>query len=128
VTVKYCIKTHDVLIHEALSVHYSHHELDAALAVAEKFFVTVRVTGVAGTSTSVGVNIEHSNDGVNWTLRNALVSAFTSAAPAVNSFSGADIGNTSVGGRYVRITAACGGSGGVVSSYVEIWVCGRSSI
>jgi hypothetical protein len=125
-TVKYCIKTHDLLVSEANSIQYSSPELDGALAAAEKFFVSVRVTGVAGTSPTVVVKLEHSNDTVNWQPRSTLVSQNTSLAPAINSFSGSEIGDTTVGGRYTRVTVSCSGTG--LSSYVEVWLCGRSAI
>lgn len=119
-TVKYCIKTHSALITGFNDRYYNDPELNAALATAERFLLSARVTNVTGASPSIGVNIETSNDNVNWQIRSTPISlALTS--PLV----GWEKGETTVGGRFMRLSCALGGSG-ALGGYVELWVCGRS--
>lgn len=119
-TVKYCIKTHSAVIIGTNDRWYSDPSSNTTLALAERFLITARVTNTSGSSLSLGVNIETSNDEVNWQIRSSPISLFLSS-PLV----GWEKGETTVGGRFMRVSAALGGSGSV-AGFVEIWVCGRS--
>jgi hypothetical protein len=121
-TVKYSIKTHSQLITGTNDKYYSDPALNAVLATAEKFLITARVMNTSGGTLSLGVNLECSNDNVNWQIRSSPISLFLSS-PLI----GCDVGDTAVVGRFLRVSAAMGGTG-TVAGYVEIWVCGRSYI
>lgn len=120
-TVKYCLKTHQTLITGIVDKYYSDPEMDTVLATAERFVIQARVSTSGGSAPNLTVGIETSNDAVNWQPRSTVISGV-----AVNGqLFGAEKGETTVGGRYMRVWAQMGG-GGTVYGFVELWVCGRS--
>lgn len=125
-TVKYCIKTHDVGLAGTVT-RYSDSTMDEVLAVAEQFFITAKVVGVGGTSPTLTVMIEHSLDGVNWVAPSLPIFLTALTAGIVNDLRGSEVGSSLVFGRYVRIAAFLGGTGSLTAN-VEIWVCGRSAV
>ena len=97
----------------------------AMFAQAEKFFLQARATQVSGTSPTLTVAIEHSNDGVTWTTKATPISAFGLSAGAINGTTGSDLGTAAVGGAKVRLTISLAGT--TPSAFVEIWLTGRSN-
>ena len=90
---------------------------------AERLLITARVTGATVTTTSLAVNVETSNDDVNWYPGTTLVPS--TPIDLDDPLVWWETGETAVMGRFVRVSATLGGSS-VVGGYVEIWVCGRS--
>ena len=103
---------------------YTPSELNSVLAQGETFWVSARTTQVSGTSPTITVAIEHSNDGVNWTNKATPISAQSLSANAVNLHYGQDTGSTPTGG-FVRLAITLAGTN--PSGQVQVIVAGRAS-
>jgi len=106
---------------------YTDPSLNSALAQAEKYDVQLRLSMATGTSQSVSVTSELSNDGIAWTTKKALIAATpVTAANIVNAY-GQDDGVTSstVGGALMRLNISMTGTS--PSANVEVWIVGRSN-
>ncbi len=106
-------------------VAYSPAEMNESLARADKFFVTARVTQGAGTSPTLTVALEHSCDNVNWNSKAMPISAQPITIASVGFYQGFDLGTAVVGGGFLRVRVALGGTS--PSANVQVVVCGRSS-
>lgn len=126
-TIKYCLKTHSLVVNDSVNTYYSDPELNAALGTAEKFLVEVRTSNVSGTTPKIAVTIETSVDGVNWAARSTPIPAsLTLGVPGPTVQYGSDLGTSVVAGRFIRVGTIL--SGASASAFVEIWVCGRSAV
>lgn len=104
---------------------YTPAELNAPLAQADTFYISARTTQVSGTSVTLTVAIEHSNDGVNWTNKSTPISAASVTANNVNLNYGWDTGTTP-GGCFHRLAITLGGTN--PSGMVQVMVAGRATV
>lgn len=124
-SILFCTKVFNGLLDNSNNIFYSPPELNAALGKAEKYFFQVRPTQVAGTSPTLQLTLETSNDGVNWSVRSTPISA-TSITSTTQALFGNELGTAAVGGCYARVGIKLGGTTPV--SFVEVWVTGRSAV
>lgn len=97
----------------------------AMFAQAERFFLQGRITQSGGTSPTITVLLEHSNDGVTWTTKATLVNALALTPNAITNTTGSDLGTAIVGGCKARLSVALGGTN--PTAFVELWLTGRSN-
>jgi len=107
---------------EGTGARISSAELNNVLGTAEKLIVQIRVTKVTGTSPTLLVFLEHSNDGKDWQSPVTLVEFTALNAGSINTIM-ADSGST-VFGALVRFVVALDGTN--PSGFVEIFACGRA--
>lgn len=112
------------VINDQTNTYYTDPALNGRLGQAEKFMVELKGSNIAATPTPT-VSLEGSNDGVNWTVRNATVITGTALSTTPVQY-GSDDGTQSVGGRFARFGITIGGSSS--SAYVELWVTGRTAV
>ena len=106
-----------------LSPFYSKQELQRQIASAEKFTALIKTTGVTGTGPTMKVDLEHSNDAINWVVKTNLVAGGTAISNTI-TFTPQDTGTTTVGGAFMRLAVTLGGT--TPAAYVEIWLTGRT--
>ena len=125
-SIKYVLKTHDLTINDKVNRYYSDATLDAALASGEKFFLSVRASAVTGSTPTLTLGIDLSNDGIDWITRSTPLSAAAIAVGGVTILSASELGASTVGGRFMRTFVALADTGSV-GAHIEVWVCGRSA-
>ncbi|MBZ0119264.1 MAG: hypothetical protein K8H88_19900 [Sandaracinaceae bacterium] len=103
---------------------YTPAELNGSLAQADKFFVSVRAAQSSGTSPTVTVTLEHSNDNVNFTSKATLINASALSTTAITNAFGSDLGTSNVGGAFMRLAIQLGGT--TPASNLQVTLCGRS--
>lgn len=105
---------------------YTPSELNARLGQADKFFFSARVAQGSGSSPTLTVLMEHSNDNVNWKTKSTPINAqsISGASSGVVTLTGEDTGS-SVCGAFVRFLIGLGGT--TPSANVQVWVTGRTS-
>ncbi len=97
------------------------------IASGEKFAVQARVTQVSGTSPTVAIVLEHSNEGVAaaaWVTKSTPVPATAVTANQANFLQGQDAGTTP-GMANMRLAITLGGT--TPNAYVEVWLTVRSN-
>ncbi len=92
------------------------------LGSAEKLVLQARSTKVAGTSPTLTVAVEHSNDGKDWVVATTPINGVTINSGTV-TISIADTGSTIFAGL-VRLKVSLGGTG--PSASVQVIACGRA--
>ncbi|MBZ0119209.1 MAG: hypothetical protein K8H88_19600 [Sandaracinaceae bacterium] len=102
---------------------YTPAELNRSLAQADKFFLSVRAAQSSGTSPTVTVALEHSNDNVNWTNKATLLSAQALSTSAITHLFASDLGTSNVGGSFMRLSVQLGGT--TPASNLQVTLCGR---
>lgn len=111
------------VINDTSNTYYSEPPFNAALGAGEKYYVELKSSNVTGTSPTVTVSLETSNDNVNWAVRNNAVIS-NNAITNTTVLTGQDTGTT-VGGRFARFGVKAGGTS--PNAYVEIWVAARNA-
>jgi len=107
---------------------YTDPKWNSVLSRAEKFYCVARVSAGSGTSPTLTVNIEHSNDGVNWATKAQLFNAtsISNAATSVVILTAQDLGTAQVGGLYMRVALTLGGTN--PSAMIVIMLTGRDPV
>lgn len=123
----YAGKTFSAVLNDKVNVYYTDPECNAKLGAGEKFFVEVRTSGVLGTAPTIAVKLESSNDNVNWVNRSTITLAPSSSISNGATLTGAEVGGTTVGGRFARFTMQLADAGSP-SAYVELWVTARNAL
>lgn len=119
----YAGKVFSDVLNDGTNTYYSDPECNPRLGAAEKFFVEARASNVTGTSPTLLVTLESSNDNVNWVSRSTPISATAISSGTV--LSGSELGTGAVGGRFQRFTLKLGGTG--PNAHVELWVTARNA-
>ena len=94
------------------------------LGSADKFLFEARTAQATGTSPTLTVILEHSNDGVNWTTKSTPINAASLTADENELNWGNDSGSTPMS-RYGRLNVQIGGTSSP-GAHVMIIVTGRS--
>lgn len=121
----YCIPVFEGALTGASAPQTSPANMNGTIAQAERFFLQARVTQVAGTSPSITVTLEHSNDDVNFTTKSTLINGTALTANQQNNIFAQDLGTAQVGGCSMRVSVSLGGT--TPSAYVQLYLCGRSN-
>lgn len=100
-------------------------ELDVTLAQAETYYVAARYARASGTSPTLTVALEHTNDGAGWATKSTPINAEALSAGVMLVKYGIDDGSTSAGGALVRVKTTLGGTDPAAN--LQIRVCGRTS-
>ena len=101
---------------------YTPTKLNEALGQCDKLSVQAVADQSSGTSPTLKVDVEHSNDQRNWAVKTAAIGATTIPAGATTSLFGNDPGSTPTGG-FVRLALTLGGT--TPAAHVKVTVCGR---
>lgn len=121
----YCVRTHSVVVNDAVNTWFSDQDQAAALAAAEKWFMQARVSNVSGTSVAVTVSAEFSNDGVNYGNAIQPISASVPAGATTVLFGGLQ-SPFNFNGAFMRVGVRLTGT--APNAFVDVWVCGRSAV
>ena len=124
-SILFCTKVFSDLVDNGNNIFYSPVEFNAALGKAEKYFFHARPTQISGTTPTLQVSLETSNDGVNWNPRSTPISAVAISTTTPALF-GSEAGTAQVGGCFARIGVKLGG--GTPVAFVEVWVTGRTAV
>lgn len=119
----YAGKVFSRVLNDATNTHYSDPECNAKIGAGEKFFVEVRASNVSGTSPTLLVTLESSNDNVNWATRSTLINLASIVGGPVLTAS--ELGTAAVGGRFQRLSFKLGGT--TPSAYLEAWLTARNA-
>lgn len=106
---------------------YTGPELYRRIAMGEKYAMQARVTQVSGTSPTVAIVLEQSNEAAAaaaWVTKATLLVATAVNANSVNFLQGTDVG-TSPGMANMRVGITLGGT--TPNAYVEVWLTVRSN-
>jgi len=122
----YCTKMMNELVDNPLNTFFSPTEYNAALGKAEKYFFQVRTTQVSGTSPTLTLLLETSNDGVLWSSRSTPINLQVIPSNNAGALFGQELGTSSVGGMYTRFGIKLGGT--LTVAFVEVWVTGRTAV
>jgi len=107
---------------------YTSPQLNALIASAEKYMLQARVAQVAGTTPALKVTMERSNDGNDFENGNNPQSKLISVPLNPNTtetFYGQDLGTSTVGGSFARLTITLGGTN--PSAHLKLILTGRDS-
>ena len=107
---------------EGTTARYSSAEHNGLLGMAEKLVVQYRATKVSGTSPTLTVATEVSNDGIDWLPKTTIVSAQALTAGQVNS--GILDTGSAIHAAFVRLKVTLGGT--TPAANVDLIVCGRA--
>lgn len=100
---------------------YSSPELNAALAQGEKRMVEMRIMQAGGTSPTITVKLERSNDNLTWDT--TAQATFFSNASLANGTSFAQDTGANVGGCFARLSVTLGGTN--PTAHIQIIVTAR---
>jgi hypothetical protein len=103
-------------------VYLTDTSLNLALALYDKLGVQIVTDNATGTSPTITVELQHSNDGRNWHVKSTLVSAQAVSTTASTTFFGSDNGSTP-SMALCRLNITLGGTN--PSCKVRIHVCAR---
>jgi len=106
------------------AAHYTTPELYETLAQAESFALFVRVSQGSGTTPSLTVVLEHSNDGMNWEDKATFLSSQNITTASVGTYWADDDGTSDVGGCFMRLRISLGGTN--PSAHLQMTLTGRS--
>ena len=101
---------------------YTPTKLNEVLGQTDKLSVQAVADQTSGTSPTLKVDIEHSNDQRNWAVKTAAIAATSIPAGATTPLFGNDPGTTPTGG-FVRLALTLGGT--TPAAHVKVTVCGR---
>lgn len=102
---------------------YTPTRLNEVLAQVDQLSVQAIADQSGGTSPTLAVVLEHSNDQRNWLTKTTLISATSIPAASTTPLFGADPGTTPTGG-FARLAITVGGSSNP-NAHIKIMVCGR---
>ncbi len=111
-------ETHDI----GATSRYTSAEFNDVLGSSDKLVVQYRAVKIAGTSPTLTIKLEGSNNGVDWVLIETLVNAASLTAAQVNS---ALATSTATLPAFVRFAITMGGT--TPSAEVQIIACGRDN-
>ena len=121
--IQYAGKVYSDVMNDGTNTYYSDPECNAKLGMAEKFFIEARTSNVTGTTPTLAIALESSNDNVNWVPRSTVIVA--TAIASGTTLTGSELGTAAVGGRFQRFTLKLAGT--TPNAYVELWVTARNA-
>ena len=119
-TIVYCIPVIDRAI-SGTATEYSDPVLNAPMAQGEKRTVQMRIMQAAGTTPTITVKLERSNDNLTWDT--TAQATFFNAVTLANGTSFAQDTGANVGGCFARIAVTLGGTN--PSAQVQITLTSR---
>jgi len=118
-------KIFSAVINDNTNTYYSDAEWNARLGMGEKFMLELRATNVV-TNGSVTVQLESSNDNINWHIRNnAVINANTLTNATTATCFGSEVGTSEVGGRFARFNVKLTNT---TAAYIEMFCTARNAL
>ncbi len=84
----------------------------------------MRTSQGSGTSPTLSVILEHSNDNVLWSTKTTLLNAVAISTTGIGANFASDLGTANVGGAFMRLRITLGGT--TPSASLQLWLTGRS--
>jgi hypothetical protein len=119
---KASITAYDDFVQGTSATYYSDTTYNVALAMYDKVAVQVVADSASGTTPTLTVAWEHSNDGRNWHEKATLVDAGAVSTTATATFFGSDNGSTP-SMALCRVAITLGGT--TPACHVRVHVCAR---
>ena len=119
---RYVIEAFDDVVN-GTTVVYTTTRLNEVLGQPDRVSLEAVADQSGGTSPTLKVDLEHSNDQRNWAVKSTPIGVTAIPVGATTAIFGADAGTTPTG-AFVRLAITLGGTGGP-NAHVKIHVCAR---
>lgn len=117
----FCEKVYDRKINGS-TTDYTSPDFDELLATPDKYLCFVRTAQGGGTSPTMTIVLQRSNDRLIWDTKATFFSGTSVSTTAIGTHFASDTGSA-VGGAYGRLSIALAGT--TPSAHLQIFLCGR---